>query len=263
MKDLFEYIERYYAHKLSKVEQEEFEKKVKEDKEFRYEVKAYLTARKAVELKADERLRNKLNQIGNKMFEKQKPTRTGKLIKMPPWKFAVAAAAALIIVSVFTIYIIGNNKLTTGKIIAQYYAKPDPSDYVTRDVSLHPAKADLLWDKALSNINNKQYDEVLSVIDTIMHLKSGNVGQSTLHYFQGYCYFQTKQYEKAIQSYSSIKAASHFYFEARMNSSLAYLKTNNVPEAKNTLTSLMRSDSISPENKNIAVQLLKKIEKMK
>ena len=261
MKDLFKHIERYYAHKLTKREQEEFEKRVKEDKEFRYEVKAYLTARKAIEMKADERLKNRLNQIGNELFEKQKPA--GRLIKMHQWKYVAAAVFIGIVASVFIIYIAGNNRLSSDKIIAEYYAKPDPAGYVTRDVPLHPDKTSLLWDSALSEITKQQYNDALALIDTLLQQKAPNAGPSTLYYFQGYCYFETQQYEKAIQAYSVIKPASRFYFESQLNSSLAYLKKDDKPAAKEILASLINSNTISPDKKDKVAGLLKKIDEMK
>lgn len=263
MKDLFEYIERYYAHKLTKRELEEFEKKVKEDKEFRYEVKAYIAARKAVEMKADERLKNRLNRIGNEMFEKQIKKPAGKLIKLHRWSYIAAAVFIGIVSTVFIVYTAGNNRFSAGKIIAEYYAKPDPKAYVTRDVSLHADRIDLLWDSALSEINKQQYNNALVVIDSLLQLKAGDTGPSTLYYFRGYCYFETQQFEKAIQAYSTIKPASRFYFDAQMNSSLAYLKTNDKTSAKKILVALIKSNAVSPDKKDNVAGLLKKIDKMK
>lgn len=262
MKDLLEYIEKYYAHGLNKREQEEFERKLKEDKNFRYEVKAYLTARKAVEMKADERLKNRLNQLGEVMWTQKKPRVPGQSLKMYG-RVAIAAAIAVIVATAFIIYLVRINNPSSDKLIAGYFVKPDPADYITRSIPDHPGKADLLWDSVLTCLTNSQYEAALSPINSLFQLKSEKISPSVLYFFQGYCYFETDNYEKAMKAYSSVANDSQFYFDAQINSSLIYLKNGNKLAATKILTSLKNSNYPDSAKIDIATELLGKIDKMK
>ncbi|WP_153796983.1 tetratricopeptide repeat protein [Foetidibacter luteolus] len=212
--DFYE-IERYLLKEMTTQEQEDFEKKLSEDKTLTDSVNStrlLILGVQEASLLAD------IQHFHNTLTQPQQQT-PAKVFPLKKW---LAAAAVIIAVAAGAFLLLGKN--SNERLFAKYY-KADPGL-----ITAMSASDNYTFDRAMIDYKTGDYNAALQAWKTLLPAKPAN---DTLNYFIGTAYLALDKTGEAITHLQKVAGSYQSYFmqDACWYLGLAWLKRGQVQEA--------------------------------
>ena len=223
-------IERYLLNLLSEEEKQSFEKRLKTDKTLAQEVFLQKEIIEDIEGIGRLELKSQLKNIHTELYPKKSETKGGSRI------FILRVAAAAIFIGV----LVG----------AWWMMQQGPSNQELFTENFEPyalslnqrSDTDEVFYQIENHYFNKNYEQVIPLLEGV--LDQSEQKSSQLQLGLGISYMQSGKSQEAINQFKTIISKNDFNFEdeARWYLALAYLKTNNITNAREAL-SVLASES--------------------
>jgi len=153
-----------------------------------------------------------------------------KVVSLTFWKYAVAAAVALLIAAVFWLYPL---RTSPEALFAQYY-QPYPNVEATIERNDEMADA---YQQAFQWYEDGQYEEAAAAFEELL---KADIQSEALNFYIGLTALELNQSDKALQYFESvIKHPDHKYYQQSLwYATLASLKNEDTESAKKYLQQL-------------------------
>ncbi len=237
-------IEKYIAGKLSGAEVKAFEQRLKEDKDFAYEVRLHQTAIETVQYAS---FMKRVEKVREDIAEEETPVIPIQSNRRKNMRWILAIAASLLIIPLLYFLIIGKGG-DTNQLMADIEKELSP--FKTTMGESNP-------DETLEIIAKKLYIPVKPIDSLLIAFPTNTKPNAILEqlaqekrnldivaaYKQGVYHFERKKYEKA-----------HYYFdlliangkrkrpEATFYKAYSYFKENKIEEAKQQFQKILTDD---------------------
>lgn len=236
-----ERIDRYLKGMLEDKELQEFESQMGADPDLMTEVALQKDIMIGSEAYFDEQLKGKLRQIEN---EPEEVSTTGKQFFFRPWQIGAIAASLLLFITLG--YLFFFQTADPEKLYLSYY---EPYPNIVNPIKRSESK---LNDDALSYYEQGDYTTAASIFESEL-IQQPN--EDYLLFYWGLCNLELGELNQATSLLKKIPPAadSRFYSPAQWYLALAYLKADNVDQAKIQLQTIVESGG---DYKNKAQELL-------
>lgn len=238
-------IEKYLRNELDKTERQNFQKKLKDDKELAEAFEVEKAIFDTVQVKGEKDFRNRLKQIE---LDRQ-PTATIKSFNWRPW---VIAASILFLIGLSWIGFQQNNSLSTTDLFAENYKAP----------TFEMARTNVTMPEQVKQAANayNQHDFETTINYLTPYLENNPDPKLTL--LLGTSYLELGQWQAAIDTFNSLKKQKVLADDATWFLGLTYLKMDNKELAKQSFQQLLSNDfSVTPKRKALATDLIKQLGK--
>ncbi len=227
MPDTLEYIEAYFTQALSAEEKKTFEVRCEKDEAFAREVAFYLTARSAARELLMEQKQNAaaVKEVAATGYRQKAPVR-----KMPlrTWITYAAAACVILFVAVYFVVTSSSPQQLANNYIRENYTELGKTMDTSRDS----------MQLGIEAYEQKEYERALSFFEGV---RRSNPEKADAAKYAGLAYLQTKNYDKALESFEQLSAMKGLY---------------NSGDMLSAVTLLLRDQ---PQDKSRAKQLLQKV----
>ncbi|QCK15761.1 tetratricopeptide repeat protein [Mangrovivirga cuniculi] len=224
-------IEAYFEDRLTPDEKKEFEQRRLEDFDFQKKVEDYLSIFRSIKESEKEDFQNKLKDWDDEIGSKSKTTKFPAYMKY--------AAIIILLIIPIGLWQLGyfSNDLSTNEAYITYYSPYE--DVITQRNGDQVS----LFLEGMEEYNNKNYEKAIEILSSFT---AENPQSDMAKIYLGISYLETDENNAAISIFSDLKSnanglpkeLSHWYL------AMAYLKTDNIVEAKNLLNSISESDHI-------------------
>lgn len=203
------------------IPEEDFQKLLETDPELQQEFELYQKDLTVIQASAKAQLKNKAA-MDLEEFERQRPT-------IFPLKrvLLLAAAVVLLIVSFFLYQKYGQVK-TAPELYAAYFELLPPAN------ERSGSEPSDVWQAAMKTYANGDYNKTIELLAPALHNADFQHAESGKLYL-GLSYMMVNENQKAIDVLNDISAESSYLQDAVWYKALAYLKMNQVVEAKAAL----------------------------
>ncbi|MEM7086649.1 MAG: hypothetical protein AAF489_10735 [Bacteroidota bacterium] len=225
-----EQIERYLQDTMPDEQRRQFEHQLQSDKDFRLlveDVKVMLLGVESASLKSN------LEQFHDEMvpvrtLNESESSKTDIPTKKTPPKILKYLTAAAIVIFIGAFWLESRSS-TTDRLYAKHF-KPDPGLPTTMG-----ATQNFKFYDAMVNYKQGEYEIAISKWETLLSSEQKN---DTLHYFMGVAHLADGNEKKAIDYLQKLteNGSNSFKKETAYYLGLAYLKADNVEDAKKYLT---------------------------
>jgi tetratricopeptide (TPR) repeat protein len=223
-----ERIDRYLSQSMSPEEQRKFDNEMQGDPGFRQQVEEVKHLILGIESAS---LKHELDQFHEDLVPVRSLDQSGeqRTIKLKRFQKIIRYVAAAVVILGFAGYLIVNSSPSSEKLFAQHFT-PDPGLPTTMGSTDNFEFYDAM-------VNYKQ-EEYAVAIEKWQTLYNSNRKSDTLTYFLGVAHLAKGNEKEAINYLQELSNASQnsFKSETYYYLGLAYLKANNVEEAKKSLT---------------------------
>jgi tetratricopeptide (TPR) repeat protein len=220
--DFTDIFDEYTSGRLSGDALKDIEARLQADPDFNDEFERYKIAVEGISEFERERLRQLIKSRKTIYFRPHYPAR-------------IMVTAAIILLLLVPSYIIYRTTTFTGRIISEYHTD-DPGLPVTMG-----SVSDTGLMKAMNEYKDDQFDKALPLLDELLKEKPLN---DTLNYYAGLCFFEMDSTSKAIACYLKVVSErSPYYYRAKYNLGLAYVKNNDFDQAMSVFNVVAKSDS--------------------
>jgi len=237
-------VDSYLSGEMNEEQKKEFEKDMKEDKNLASEVKLSEETNEAILDDEVHEFREAVKKVINESssYHSKSIELSRKLFKYP----LVASIIILIGISLWHLISI----VSPEKIYSNFY-KPYESDLSTRSINPSTDKigvAYLLYQKG-------EYEGSYEILNNYL---SKNINNQTARFYLGMNSMELGKMDKAISELKEVERdyTTPYAIHARWYLSLAYLKINEVDEAKKYLNRIIETDTFYSDQ---AKKILKKI----
>lgn len=236
-------IEKYFSNQLSEIERLEFNGLYTTDPEFKKEVDFLNNVKSVSEKEDDAQFKKHLRTYEAEFSTKKKR-------KSKQWLKPLYAVAAILLIAL-SINLFQQDRINETELFSTYF---EPSKNVSVPIVRSETDESLL-NNAFMAYSETNYEEALSLFQKAFE----NTQNSELLFYEGNTLLALGQTEKAIEKFKE-----HLNYEDQLTNrsywylALAYLKTNQLENAKDALKTLI--DSGETFKKREATLLLKKIE---
>ncbi|HBF88634.1 MAG TPA: hypothetical protein DDX39_08335 [Bacteroidales bacterium] len=216
-------IESYLDGELSEQEKQEFEQKLKTDKELTNELMLHKAIRSAIGDKEYIDLREKLEKIKHEYHEKAKVKKKKKQIAA----YSISTLISVIIASTFIFY---DKSYTYDELYDKYYEHYDAGTITRGEVK--PTKE--IYTNALRTYDNGNYTEAITLLEQITDTSAFYPSKE---YFTALSYMELKNYSEAIKHFEQVQNSKQCIYSdnATWYTGLCYLKTNQTEKSKATI----------------------------
>jgi FimV-like protein len=165
------------------------------------------------------------------------------------WILGLAGAAAILLVLLIPGYIIYRTTTYPSRLANEYYIK-DAGLAVTMGAGVNP-----LLDQAMIEYKDSNFDQSLKKLGQLLASTPLN---DTLNYYAGVCCYEMNDLPKAIEYFQKlISKESPYYFQAKYDLSLAFIKSKDLENARKALKEVSAGEAGPLKEK--AGQLLEKL----
>ena len=177
----------------------------------------------------EKELANTLQQLNRKYILPGSNVRQGNFKK---W---LAAAAAILVIVLGTVYILTNKKTTPEKLYAGY------AEHTAIKIQLRGNTADSLAGLAADKFNNKQYGEALPLLQAYVKQRPDDI---QMHISLGICYLEMNRFTDAEQIFSMIASGKTAYAEtASWYLALTALKQKDIEKCRSILNRIPQTST--------------------
>ena len=222
-----ENIDLYLNGRLSGEVLRVFEGRLAQDKDLAHALWLRQGIQTAIKDRGVQELEATLSTIRQEWNGAKGQTEKQKATKSYSFRQYMAIAASLVILAVAGIWLLNANQNTTpGALFEQYYQAP----FADRERALEN-QFESLTDEALASFAKEGYKEALNLFDQAAIL---NPNSLKVAYYRGHCYLNTEKPAEAIVTFEQIVAHGDniFVVDAEWYLALAYIKTNQIQQAK-------------------------------
>jgi len=237
-------IERYLNDEMQPQERRDFELQLQNDEELKNNFDLYNSINntmKAEEVSDDEnKLKATLQQLNRKYILQGSKLKHGNFRK---W---IAAAAAVVIIVLGTVYFLSDKSMSAEKLYAAN------ADHAPIKIQLRGNTADSLAGMAADKFNNKQYNGALPLLQAYLKQQSDSAaltlpqaylkqlpGDIQMRFSLGICYLELDRFADAEQIFSAIAAGQTAYAEtANWYLALTALKQKDITKCRSILNSI-------------------------
>ncbi len=222
--------EDYLRGNLNESEKEQFEQRLKADPELNTILADMTFFQKGIPQAFHEEIRESLAAKDRTMpaFKAEH-----KSERLPVWGYA-AAAAVIVIALVYVLFFTGPQ---AGELYAAYY-EPYPN-LIEPNVRGETYPENSLA-AAMAFYNQGDFTKALNIISRLPE----NEKTGFLYLYEGICYLETGEPEKALRSFDRARQKSEsLKGQAQWYSGLTYLKMEDIPNAREIFTMLSESDN--------------------
>ncbi len=229
--EIYKLTDAYLAGDLSAEEVQAFELRCQNDAVFGQEVRLYIASL------------GEIRAAGEKMLKGQLKERfsEGKLISMrterpaKPWLWVAAAAATLLLVSLWWLLSPRQSKLPPQDLYAEYMEAPYVS--VTRAPALDSLAPG--WMEALGFLHDSLFQEAIPLLDTLLQDSSffARYGGQGVVYL-GTALMHERNFEAALEQFGRVENGNPYMDQVIWYKALCHMKLNQVSEATQLLTEI-------------------------
>ena len=244
---MYEQIEKYLNGKLSSIEIEEFEKRLKEDSEFKKEFLLVKDVNNYMPKYADQQ---EYSSIVNNVITKQRKHVSLSILHNKAVRYA--ASIALLIGFSTLLYFALSNNISSDKIFNKYYQPYEISE-VYRSESTE--NVNLLFINAVDLYNNNQYVEAAEKFSAVLIEDSENTISKLL---LAICAMENNNVQKSVQLLESVvsEKSPGYYEIAQWYLGLSYIKTNQLKKAEIVFNKIVNNQGYYSKK---ASKILKKL----
>jgi len=232
MENNFDDIERFFSGTMGQDEIAEFEKRRSIDKEFEKEIILYTQAKELVQTGARKRLKQHLDNLGQKEFANAMVESYVRFSLMKKYWYAIAASILIIIgVSYYTYQNILAKKSppTLARLFDVYYEVPKADLVMTRGE--HPEETfSSVWNSAIKMYNEKHFEKAIDDFNLVLQ-SSKFSHASVANFYLGICYLTINLPDSAISHFTLVSPASSLSQDASWYLGLSYLKAGNLEKS--------------------------------
>jgi hypothetical protein len=259
-------IERYLLQRMSPEEQQDFETRLRNEPALVAELAFY----EALSLHRDQQLKNRWAAKGQALLLEtdqpqgvssaqadhptaQSTTRVRPMFAANPYRWAIAATFALLVVAAGIWYVSAQQDVY-GRLYSAQYERLNSSTQLSTSIETPDQQT---WNQAFSQYTAKEYDAALR---TAGSLAASPDYRNPAHLLSGACYLEQNRPQEAIREFQQVdRDALSLYQKARFNIALAYIQAHDAQAAKTQLQQITKD----PENRygGKAEELLKALEK--
>lgn len=242
--DIFETIELYLKGGLRGKALEEFNAKLKSDKEFAEKVENIKAGIMSIELNGRFELKNKLEKIHKEVITNK--TSYNFILKI------AAIFVGLILLSSPFIYHNFFNKTDNEQLFASYF-KTYP-DIISQRSSEMPAN--IMLEEAMSYYKNEEYENAIVLFNELLDYEyKDNI---YLRFYCGISYLGIGNIDQAREIFRNLSndTNSKLYYQVKWYLALSYLKNGNNESAEELLKEVIENKGYNQKN---AKKLLKKL----
>ncbi|NVO01188.1 MAG: tetratricopeptide repeat protein [Bacteroidetes bacterium] len=223
------YFDDYYHKRLSPEENSIFEEKLVSDSELKREYDIFLSFVSGINLFEKERLKELFKEKRDESRFKINPYVKAKSFKT--FYFAAAASLIILLIPGYFLY----QKLNSNQKIYNEYVYQDGGIPV-----LMGATNNVDFNKGMIEYKDQKFEKAIVYFNQLL---STNPNNDTLNYYAGNSYLYSDNSEAAISSLSKVNSKqSAFYYPAKYNLALAYIKIKETDKAKAILEDLSKSN---------------------
>ncbi|MEO7308016.1 MAG: tetratricopeptide repeat protein [Ferruginibacter sp.] len=242
--EIIDKIEQYLNDEMQPQERKDFEWQLENDEELKNDFQLYNSINntmKAEEVSEDEHeLAKTLQQLNRKYI-------LPGHVKQGNFKKWLAAAAAVLIILIGTVYVLTNKETSPEKLYASY------SEHAPVKIQLRGNTGDSLAGMAADKFNNKKYNEALPLLQAYVKQQPDDI---QMNISLGICYLEMSRFTDAEQVFSAIAAGQTAYAEtANWYLALTALKQKDIEKCRSILSRIPQTSAWF----NKAVSLLEKL----
>lgn len=264
--ETYNLIEKYLRNELSPVEVAAFESRCKTDQTFANEVILHTLAREEIHATSMAQLKTQLDA----RFEKTKQTHIVDMRRTRiQWVATIAAAILLLFLGVRFLPGILSPSYTSDQLYAMNFDVPELHDDTVRGTngdsgdSAAGSATHALWAQAIEAINDGKPEEAVALYQQIMRdSEQMQRSPSALNYQMGIALMLSNKQEKAIPYFDRVTAFDQKQM-ADWYKALAYLKNDQLTEARSLLETLSKDPEQTEDRRKQAGEILKKLEKIR
>jgi hypothetical protein len=234
-------ISRYLDGEMNAEERNSFEAQMQQDADLKLEVELLKDVNETLKMKLhpgdnELNLRNTIKEMNDEYFSKK--SEQIKIIPFRRYRWVAAAAAVLIFTLVLTIW----SPWGKDDLYEQYAAIEMPG------IAERSAATDSLLKLAVTNFNNKKFDDAIPSFETILKDSAQPTGpggrpggsqNAFVQYYYGIALLQNNQTERSRAVLTELyKGASLFKYDAAFYLALSFLKEKNNPACKDWLNKI-------------------------
>lgn len=210
-----DYIDKYHAGEIPEAD---FQQRLESDTDLQQAFVQYQQDLKVIRAGAKEQLKKKAASALDKQEQKK--------VKIFPLKrlLQIAAALVFLVVSVFLIKNINHTSSTTD-LFAAHFELPDPAG----ERNANPQTE--IWNKAMAAYSKQDFKKTIELLSPLVKQNDfpfadrGNL-------YVGLSQLMQNENQKALESFDAINVESSFVQDAEWFRALAFLKMENLEEAK-------------------------------
>ncbi|MEM9549017.1 MAG: tetratricopeptide repeat protein [Bacteroidota bacterium] len=243
-KDHFEQIDTYILGQMSDEQKNQFEEAMKNDIALKNEVSLRRDMMQGIKIDGRKKLKQTLEEIHHQKDRTTEKSIASRQRTLPTW---LVAASIVLLLSVTFLW----NSLKQPNLVKSYYQPYELSLNLRSDDSAEDlATIDKLYTEG-------DYSTVQPLIEAYLNK---NPNQKTLQLALAICQFETKEYEKALNTLQSLESDPFLKDQARWYAALIYIDENNRSEAIKKLNPLV--EDTKSDHHEEAKRLLGEIEKV-
>ncbi len=229
-----ETIEKYILGELKGKVLKDFEDKMLQNRDLKYEVeKQQRILEEMVDNGAEKyiKLKNRLEGIHQEMnIVEQVPTIQNSKYKIRKISGWILAGAAMFLLLFLAKAFLLKPSYTPQELFAEYASHQNIS-------LIEMGEQDNVMLQAQEFYNQKEYDKALPYFDQLLNK---NEAQFDLQLYRGICYLRNNQYDKALQDFNFVSNSKSIYTQqAYWYEALCKLKQNKIEECKDSLNKLI------------------------
>lgn len=242
-----ELIDQYLDGRMNQKERRRFEEQMAQQPDLAEEVALHRDIREGIAMFEYHNLKEKLKQLDQHIISPPENHKSGNSRRLFTWIVVAASFATLMLLG----YLLLEQSESPQMLVSAYYqAYPNVMNPVDRSSAI----ADNTLTEALHAYEVGEYQQAITLFE------QNKEQMSEGHYFYlAMSYFEMDQTAQSIALLEQViqKNDSLFYFPALWYQALAYLKTDQIPSAKDNLKTLAEEENSYQKE---AVELLEKLE---
>ena len=212
-----ERIEAYFDKKLNELESKQFLNDLEKDPELKQLYSEYKLAMDVVDNRAEKDLREKISQWRTE--KKQGQTRS-------LWIYSGIAAGILLLLGT-SLFFLQNRPISMQQLAIRYYNLPKAPESTMGGGEQH-------WSFGVEAFSKKQYRQAIKEWVSI----EGKTAE--VKYYLAHCYFNTREFDKAIVLFQELSAGTSVYsYPSNWYLALAYLASDNRVESMKKLNAIL------------------------
>ncbi|MEZ4772334.1 MAG: hypothetical protein R3D00_04060 [Bacteroidia bacterium] len=262
--ETYNLIEKYLSNELSPGEAAAFEARCKADQTFANEVILHTLAREEIHATSMAQLKARLDA----RFTQTKQTHIVDMRRTRlQWTMSIAAAILLLFLGVRFLPGILSPSYSSDQLYAMNFNVPELHDDTVRGTNTDSgdsaaSSANALWAQAIQAINEGKPAEAVSLYQQLMQDSAQmQRSPSALNYQMGIALMLSDRHAEAIPYFDQVKAFDQKQM-ADWYKALAYLKTNQLTEARALLEALSNDQEQTEDRRKQAGEILEKIERI-
>lgn len=240
-------IENYLTGKLSAEKQKEVEDRLLTDREFAQRVEIFKTLPHLVSDESHD-FRNELEGIYQKYHQQNKASST-----VSRRTLLMAASLALLISVIGILIWLLPASLTSQEMYATHFTVPADNITVRNDQEIAPA-----LQSAMESYNEQAYTDAVAKFENILQNDPDN---AHVLFYSGASYLILGENDKAVRNLQKVAQTENtaYALTARWYLGLAYLKQDNIAQAREIFSSLKESGSSYANKANTILQQLEEL----